>query len=150
MHKNWMISFQVAYYFQEIWFLNQIEFYSILQIQFNGHWQIFAIDYQHFQLQMGTLQSRLDAEFLLAHMCSVKFKEWIVVLATLLRRSEVLLILFLYLPYVTYLVVLAVFFFPSKLMLIFNSCRVIFQVLWSTSILSAHKSVSTLAFIMLI
>lgn len=42
-----------------------------------------------FQLQMGTLQSRLDAEFLLAHMCSVKFKEWIVVLATLLRRSEV-------------------------------------------------------------
>lgn len=41
------------------------------------------------QLQMGTLQSRLDAEFLLAHMCSVKFKEWIVVLATLLRRSEV-------------------------------------------------------------
>lgn len=38
---------------------------------------------------MSTLQSRLDAEFLLAHMCSVKFKEWIVVLATLLRRSEV-------------------------------------------------------------
>lgn len=43
----------------------------------------------YIQLQMGTLQSRLDAEFLLAHMCSVKFKEWIVVLATLLRRSEV-------------------------------------------------------------
>ncbi|KAB2096263.1 hypothetical protein ES319_A01G097200v1 [Gossypium barbadense] len=43
---------------------------------------------------MGTLQSRLDAEFLLAHMCSVKFKEWIVVLATLLRRSEVLFDLF--------------------------------------------------------
>uniref|UniRef100_A0A803KZD2 RIC1 C-terminal alpha solenoid region domain-containing protein n=1 Tax=Chenopodium quinoa TaxID=63459 RepID=A0A803KZD2_CHEQI len=42
-------------------------------------------------LHMGTLQSRLDAEFLLAHMCSVKFKEWIVVLATLLRRSECLL-----------------------------------------------------------
>lgn len=41
------------------------------------------------QLQMETLQSRLDADFLLAHMCSVKFKEWIVVLATLLRRSEV-------------------------------------------------------------
>lgn len=41
------------------------------------------------QLQMDTLQSRLDAEFLLAHMCSVKFKEWIVVLATLLRRAEV-------------------------------------------------------------
>ncbi|KAI3893694.1 hypothetical protein MKX03_032110 [Papaver bracteatum] len=41
------------------------------------------------KLQMSTLQSRLDAEFLLAHMCSVKFKEWIVVLATLLRRSEV-------------------------------------------------------------
>ncbi|KAL0008377.1 hypothetical protein SO802_009879 [Lithocarpus litseifolius] len=40
------------------------------------------------KLQMGTLQSRLDVEFLLAHMCSVKFKEWIVVLATLLRRSE--------------------------------------------------------------
>ena len=47
-----------------------------------------------FQLQMGTLQSRLDAEFLLAHMCSVKFKEWIVVLATLLRRSEVHLLPF--------------------------------------------------------
>lgn len=46
------------------------------------------------KLQMGTLQSRLDAEFLLAHMCSVKFKEWIVVLATLLRRSEVLFDLF--------------------------------------------------------
>ncbi|WP_407803816.1 hypothetical protein, partial [Staphylococcus aureus] len=38
--------------------------------------------------------SRFDAEFLLAHMCSVKFKEWIVVLATLLRRSEVLFDLF--------------------------------------------------------
>lgn len=46
------------------------------------------------KLQMGTLQNRLDAEFLLAHMCSVKFKEWIVVLATLLRRSEVLFDLF--------------------------------------------------------
>ncbi|KAH9625616.1 hypothetical protein KSS87_016388 [Heliosperma pusillum] len=46
------------------------------------------------KLQMDTLQSRLDAEFLLAHMCSVKFKEWIVVLATLLRRSEVLFDLF--------------------------------------------------------
>ncbi|WOL17540.1 RAB6A-GEF complex partner protein 1 [Canna indica] len=46
------------------------------------------------KLQMDTLQSRLDAEFLLAHMCSVKFKEWIVVLATLLRRSEVLIDLF--------------------------------------------------------
>ncbi|XP_074328962.1 uncharacterized protein LOC141666707 isoform X2 [Apium graveolens] len=46
------------------------------------------------KLQMGILQSRLDAEFLLAHMCSVKFKEWIVVLATLLRRSEILLDLF--------------------------------------------------------
>lgn len=44
-----------------------------------------------YQLQMETLQSRLDADFLLAHMCSVKFKEWIVVLATLLRRSEVCL-----------------------------------------------------------
>nr|CAB3447896.1 unnamed protein product [Digitaria exilis] len=44
-------------------------------------------------LQMDTLQSRLDAEFLLAHMCSVKFKEWIVVLATLLRRAEVKLVL---------------------------------------------------------
>ncbi|KAJ8900633.1 hypothetical protein K2173_025410 [Erythroxylum novogranatense] len=42
------------------------------------------------KLQMDTLQSRLDAEFLLAHMCSVKFKEWIVVLSTLLRRLEVL------------------------------------------------------------
>ncbi|GJU72336.1 Rab6A-GEF complex partner protein 1-like protein [Tanacetum coccineum] len=46
------------------------------------------------KLQMETLQSRLDAEFLLSHMCSVKFKEWIVVLATLLRRSEVLVDLF--------------------------------------------------------
>ncbi|KAM7476445.1 hypothetical protein LguiB_023688 [Lonicera macranthoides] len=46
------------------------------------------------KLQMGALQSRLDAEFLLAHMCSVKFKEWVVVLATLLRRSEVLFDLF--------------------------------------------------------
>ncbi|XP_048132652.1 guanine nucleotide exchange factor subunit RIC1 isoform X2 [Rhodamnia argentea] len=46
------------------------------------------------KLQMSMLQSRLDAEFLLAHMCSVKFKEWIVVLATLLRRSEVLFDLF--------------------------------------------------------
>lgn len=46
------------------------------------------------KLQMETLQSRLDAEFLLSHMCSVKFKEWIVVLATLLRRSEVLFDLF--------------------------------------------------------
>ncbi|XP_074326367.1 uncharacterized protein LOC141664337 isoform X2 [Apium graveolens] len=46
------------------------------------------------KLQMAILQSRLDAEFLLAHMCSVKFKEWIVVLATLLRRSEILFDLF--------------------------------------------------------
>ncbi|GAB2291032.1 hypothetical protein Dimus_025288 [Dionaea muscipula] len=46
------------------------------------------------KLQMETLQSRLDADFLLAQMCSVKFKEWIVVLATLLRRSEVLIDLF--------------------------------------------------------
>ncbi|KAG0475829.1 hypothetical protein HPP92_012670 [Vanilla planifolia] len=46
------------------------------------------------KLQMGTLQSRLDAEFLLKHMCSVKFKEWIVILATLLRRMEVLFDLF--------------------------------------------------------
>jgi hypothetical protein len=45
---------------------------------------------------MDTLQSRLDAEFLLAHMCSVKFKEWIVVLATLLRRAEVKLVEFYY------------------------------------------------------
>ncbi|KAI3704776.1 hypothetical protein L1987_75005 [Smallanthus sonchifolius] len=41
----------------------------------------------------GTLQSRLDAEFLLSHMCPVKFKEWIAVLATLLRRSEIVSIL---------------------------------------------------------
>uniref|UniRef100_A0A1D1YHG6 Protein RIC1 n=1 Tax=Anthurium amnicola TaxID=1678845 RepID=A0A1D1YHG6_9ARAE len=46
------------------------------------------------KLQMSSLQSRLDAEFLLAHMCSVKFKEWIVILATLLRRVEVLFDLF--------------------------------------------------------
>ena len=49
--------------------------------------------FPYLQLEMGTLQSRLDAEFLLAHMCSVKFKEWIVVLATLLRRAEVLVVL---------------------------------------------------------
>ncbi|KAI5071151.1 hypothetical protein GOP47_0013402 [Adiantum capillus-veneris] len=46
------------------------------------------------KLDMSVLQSRLDAEFLLAHMCTVGFKEWIVVLATLLRRMEVLLDLF--------------------------------------------------------
>ncbi|KAJ7539613.1 hypothetical protein O6H91_11G101500 [Diphasiastrum complanatum] len=46
------------------------------------------------KLEMDVLQSRLDAEFLLAHMCTVGFREWIVVLATLLRRSEVLLELF--------------------------------------------------------
>lgn len=46
------------------------------------------------KLDMNILQSRLDAEFLLAHMCTVGFKEWIVVLATLLRRMEVLLDLF--------------------------------------------------------
>ncbi|KAH9732552.1 RIC1 domain-containing protein [Citrus sinensis] len=45
-------------------------------------------------LELIGQKSRLDAEFLLAHMCSVKFKEWIVVLATLLRRSEVLFDLF--------------------------------------------------------
>ncbi|KAF3520188.1 hypothetical protein DY000_02061902 [Brassica cretica] len=39
-------------------------------------------------LQISELQNRLDAEFLPAQMCSVKFKEWIVVLATLLQRSE--------------------------------------------------------------
>ncbi|XP_010479412.1 PREDICTED: uncharacterized protein LOC104758281 [Camelina sativa] len=47
-------------------------------------------------LQMSELQNRLDAEFLLAQMCSVKFKEWIVVLATLLQRSEVLYDIFRY------------------------------------------------------
>ncbi|XP_019093202.1 PREDICTED: F-box/LRR-repeat protein At3g60040-like [Camelina sativa] len=41
------------------------------------------------QLQMSELQKRLDAEFLLAQMCSVKFKDWIVVLATLLQLSEI-------------------------------------------------------------
>ncbi|GLJ12697.1 hypothetical protein SUGI_0196120 [Cryptomeria japonica] len=46
------------------------------------------------KLGMDLLQSRLDAEFLLAHMCTVSFKEWIVVLATLLRRAEVLFDLF--------------------------------------------------------
>jgi hypothetical protein len=45
---------------------------------------------------MSELQNRLDAEFLLAQMCSVKFKEWIVVLATLLQRSEVLYDIFRY------------------------------------------------------
>ncbi|KAF3524818.1 hypothetical protein F2Q69_00049653 [Brassica cretica] len=40
------------------------------------------------KLQISELQNRLDAEFLPAQMCSVKFKEWIVVLATLLQRSE--------------------------------------------------------------
>ncbi|EOA25322.1 hypothetical protein CARUB_v10018639mg [Capsella rubella] len=48
------------------------------------------------KLQMSELQNRLDAEFLLAQMCSVKFKEWIVVLATLLQRSEVLYDIFRY------------------------------------------------------
>jgi len=59
-------------------------------------WNLFLMHMLVFwwQLQMDTLQSRLDAEFLLAHMCSVKFKEWIVVLATLLRRAEVLVDLF--------------------------------------------------------
>jgi hypothetical protein len=46
------------------------------------------------QLGMNELQGRLDAEFLLAHMRTVGFREWIVVLATLLRRSEVLLEIF--------------------------------------------------------
>ncbi|CAH8269381.1 unnamed protein product [Arabidopsis lyrata] len=48
------------------------------------------------KLQMSELQNRLDAEFLLAQMCSVKFEEWIVVLATLLQRSEVLYDIFRY------------------------------------------------------
>ncbi|CAI5464880.1 unnamed protein product [Closterium sp. Yama58-4] len=42
----------------------------------------------------GNLQSRLDAEFLLAHVRTVGFHEWTVVLATLLQRSEVLAELF--------------------------------------------------------
>ncbi|KAH9536131.1 hypothetical protein CY35_17G090800 [Sphagnum magellanicum] len=46
------------------------------------------------KLGMNELQGRLDAEFLLAHMRTVGFREWIVVLATLLRRSEVLLEIF--------------------------------------------------------
>ena len=39
-------------------------------------------------------QSRSDAEFLLAHFCSAGFSDWTVVLATLLRRVDVLLNLF--------------------------------------------------------
>ena len=39
-------------------------------------------------------QSRSDAEFLLAHFRSAGFSDWTVVLATLLRRVEVLLDLF--------------------------------------------------------
>jgi len=64
-------------------------------------WNLFLMHMLVFwwQLQMDTLQSRLDAEFLLAHMCSVKFKEWIVVLATLLRRAEVKLVESYYFKY---------------------------------------------------
>lgn len=47
------------------------------------------------QLNMDELEGRQDAEFLLTHMCSVGFQEWTVVLATLLRRVEVSLYLFL-------------------------------------------------------
>uniref|UniRef100_A0A7I4D4R9 RIC1 C-terminal alpha solenoid region domain-containing protein n=1 Tax=Physcomitrium patens TaxID=3218 RepID=A0A7I4D4R9_PHYPA len=43
------------------------------------------------KLNMDELEGRQDAEFLLTHMCSVGFQEWTVVLATLLRRVEVLL-----------------------------------------------------------
>lgn len=42
------------------------------------------------KLGMEGLQNRLDAEYLLAHMRAVGFHEWTVVLATLLRRAEVL------------------------------------------------------------
>ncbi|XLR00591.1 hypothetical protein S83_066789, partial [Arachis hypogaea] len=34
------------------------------------------------------LQRQLDTYFLLAHMCSVKLKEWTLVLLTLLRSSK--------------------------------------------------------------
>ncbi|XP_024532297.1 RAB6A-GEF complex partner protein 1 [Selaginella moellendorffii] len=46
------------------------------------------------KLCMDVLQNRLDAEFLLAHMCTVGFREWIVVLSTLLRRVELLVEIF--------------------------------------------------------
>lgn len=74
-------------YFSEVRETEQVPIYLLVEV-FNFFHSLNLLFYV-FQLQMGTLQSRLDAEFLLAHMCSVKFKEWIVVLATLLRRSEV-------------------------------------------------------------
>nr|XP_025668197.1 uncharacterized protein LOC112766524 [Arachis hypogaea] len=40
------------------------------------------------------LQRQLDTYFLLAHMCSVKLKEWTLVLLTLLRSSKVFFDLF--------------------------------------------------------
>lgn len=41
------------------------------------------------QLNVDESEGHLDAEFLLTHMCTVGFQEWIVVLATLLRQVEV-------------------------------------------------------------
>ncbi|BBN10730.1 RAB6A-GEF complex partner protein 1 [Marchantia polymorpha subsp. ruderalis] len=46
------------------------------------------------KLDMDVAESRQDAEFLLGHMKAVGFKEWVVVLATLLRLPEILLELF--------------------------------------------------------
>lgn len=42
------------------------------------------------KLNLDESEGHLGAEFLLTHMCTVGFQEWIVVLATLLRRVEVL------------------------------------------------------------
>lgn len=41
------------------------------------------------QLNVDDSEGRADAEMLLTHMCTVGSQEWIVVLATLLRRIEV-------------------------------------------------------------
>ncbi|CAM6095693.1 unnamed protein product [Calypogeia fissa] len=46
------------------------------------------------KLDVDTPEGRLDTEFLLGHMRAVGFKEWVVVLGTLLRFPEVLLELF--------------------------------------------------------
>ncbi|KAK9146414.1 hypothetical protein Sjap_006317 [Stephania japonica] len=76
----------------------QFDLVEFLQRERNGCARLenfaFGLELISQKLQIGTLQSRLDAEFLLSHMCSVKFKEWIVILATLLKRSEVLFDLF--------------------------------------------------------
>lgn len=44
------------------------------------------------QLDVDSPEGRLDTEFLLGHMRAVGFKEWVVVLGTLLRLPEVTII----------------------------------------------------------